>query len=75
MCCALAITSRILKGDQQQVDAYLSFLKSGGSKSPLELLQMANVDPLDDRLYQEAFEYFEKLLETFESIMLKGESL
>lgn len=75
MCCALAITSRILNGDNKQIDLYLNFLKSGGSKPPIQLLQDANVDPLEDKLYDDAFQYFEKLLDEFEALMLKKENV
>ena len=68
MTVALAIVNRILKGDQNQVDNYLSFLKSGGSASPVDLLKKAGVDPLDDQIYEDAFNYFEDLLNQFEAI-------
>lgn len=69
MTVALAIVSRILNGDKTQVKHYLHFLSSGGSKSPIELLREANVDPLDDSIYDDAFLYFEKILNDFEEIM------
>lgn len=69
MTVALAIVSRILNGDTKQVDDYLHFLSSGGSKSPIDLLKDANVNPLDDSLYDDAFQYFGKMLEQFEEIM------
>ena len=68
MTVALAIVNRILKGDQSQVDNYLNFLKSGGSEAPVELLKKAGVDPLDDQIYEDAFSYFEDLLNQFETI-------
>lgn len=68
MTVALAIVNRILNGDQNQVEKYLYFLKSGGSTSPVELLKLAGVDPLDDQIYEDAFKYFEDLLNQFEQI-------
>lgn len=68
MTVALAIVNRILKGDQEQVTNYLSFLKSGGSDAPVNLLKKAGVDPLDDQIYEDAFNYFEDLLNQFEAI-------
>ncbi|WP_050638276.1 oligoendopeptidase F [Candidatus Stoquefichus sp. SB1] len=68
MTVALAIVSRILNGDQKQKEAYLSFLKSGGSKDPVDLLKDALVDPLEDQLYDDAFHYFEKILNEFEDL-------
>lgn len=69
MTVALAIVNRILHGDSKQVDCYLNFLKSGGSKSPVDLLKAAGVDPLDDAIYDDAFQYFEDLLNQFEELM------
>lgn len=69
MTVALAIVSRILNGDQQQKKAYLNFLKSGGSKDPVDLLKDALVDPLEDCLYDDAFQYFDKLLTEFETLI------
>lgn len=68
MTVALAIVSRILDGDNEQVEYYLNFLKSGGSKSPVDLLKSAHVDPLEDSIYDDAFHYFEKILNQFEEL-------
>ena len=65
MTVALAIVKRILNGDQEQVHKYLSFLQSGGSMAPVDLLKKAGVDPLDDQIYEDAFNYFEELLNQF----------
>ncbi len=69
MTCALAIVSRLLKGDEKQKEDYLNFLKSGGSKDPVDLLKDASIDPLDDALYDEAYEYFNHTLKQFKDIM------
>lgn len=68
MTVALAIVSRILNGDVKQKEAYLNFLKSGGSKDPVDLLKDALVNPLEDQLYDDAFHYFEKILNEFEEL-------
>lgn len=69
MTVALAIVKRILDGDEGQVASYLEFLKSGGSMSPVDLLKIAHVDPLDDGIYIDAFSYFENLLQQFKETM------
>lgn len=69
MTVALAVVNRILKGDQQQVQNYLAFLKSGGSQSPVDLLTKAGVNPLEDAIYDDAFHYFEDLLNQFETLI------
>lgn len=68
MTVALAIVKRILSGDKQQVENYLNFLKSGGKESPVDLLTHAGVNPLDDAIYDDAFKYFEDLLNEFENL-------
>lgn len=69
MCVSSVIAKRIFEGNQEQIDKYLNFLKSGSSKSPVELLTDAGVNPLDEKLYQEAFENFKKDLEEFKSLI------
>ena len=69
MTVALAIVSRILDGDEKQKEAYLNFLKSGGSQDPVDLLKAALVNPLEDQLYDDAFHYFEKILNEFEELI------
>lgn len=69
MTVALAIVSRILNGDVKQKEAYLNFLKSGGSKDPVDLLKDALVNPLEDQLYDDAFHYFENILNQFEELL------
>ncbi len=41
---AIALSQKVLNGGKQDRDRYLNFLKSGGSKFPLELLRDAGVD-------------------------------
>ncbi len=44
MSAAVSLANKVLNGSQTDVDAYLGFLKSGGSKFPLPTLQAAGVD-------------------------------
>ena len=69
MTVALTIVSRLLKGDTKQKEAYLQFLKAGGSKDPVDLLKDAMVDPLKDELYDEAYQYFETMLNELEQLL------
>ncbi|MBI9090979.1 MAG: oligoendopeptidase F [Desulfobacterium sp.] len=52
---AIALSRRVLNGGDTEREDYLNFLKSGGSKYPLESLALAGVDmgrtdPIDDAL-------------------------
>ena len=69
-CVASVIAKKISQGDKEQINKYLTFLKSGSSKSPVELLTLAGVNPLEDNLYKEAFEGFKEDLEELKKIML-----
>ncbi len=44
MAAAIALSQRVLEGGRQERDTYLNFLRSGGSKYPLDLLRDAGVD-------------------------------
>ena len=41
---SIALSERVMKGGKEERDAYLGFLKSGGSKFPIEALKLAGVD-------------------------------
>lgn len=69
MCVSAVIAKRIFENDSNQIERYLNFLKSGSSKSPVELLTLAGVNPLDEKLYQEAFENFKQDLEKFKKLV------
>ena len=60
---------KLLHGTQADVEAYLSFLKSGCTKSPVELLRMAGVDMASPKPIEDAIELFDSLIDEFESIM------
>ena len=50
---------------QEEIDAYLEFLKAGNSASPTELLKIAKVDPLADETYEEAGELISEMIDEF----------
>ncbi len=69
MSVASVIAKRIFENDEKQIENYLKFLKSGSSLSPVELLRLAGVDPLDENVYKEAFENFKNDLEEFKKLI------
>jgi len=69
MCVSSVIAKRVFEGDEKQIENYLNFLKSGSTKSPVELLKTAGVNPLDENLYKEAFENFKNDLEEFKKLI------
>ena len=68
-CAASNIARRIMAGEPGAVDAYLSFLHSGSSKYPIELLQMARVDMTSPEPIQDCMKLFEGLLDQTEELL------
>jgi oligoendopeptidase F len=66
---AIALSERVLKGGKSEQTDYLNFLKSGGSKYPLESLKLAGVDMSKPEPVRAAMEVFEKLLDEMNKLM------
>jgi oligoendopeptidase F len=67
---AIALSERVLSGEQGSVDAYLNFLRAGGSKFPLEALRTAGVDMETPAPIESALRLFERRLDELESLLL-----
>ncbi len=67
---AVALSERVLAGESGSVDAYLSFLRSGGSKFPLETLKAAGVDMTTPAPVESTLRLFERRLGELESLLL-----
>ena len=59
---ALALADGVLQGGKTERDAYLSFLKGGGSQYPIELLQVAGVDMRSPQPVEAAIGKFDHLI-------------
>ena len=66
---AVAISSRILKGEPGALEGYKNFLKGGCSAKPVDLLKRAGVDMERPEPVEEALRLFEELLEEFASCL------
>ncbi|HZJ85717.1 MAG TPA: oligoendopeptidase F [Erysipelotrichaceae bacterium] len=66
---ASALSERILSKDQDKIDAYLDFLKSGSSDYPIEVLKKAGVDMNSPSPIQETLTIFRERLEELESLL------
>lgn len=66
---AIAISGRILAGDEEALAGYFRFLKGGGSMPPLELLKLCGVDMSTEKPLKEALSVFEELLKEFGEVM------
>ena len=59
---AFALSERVLSGGEKERDDYLSFLKSGGSRFPLESLKLAGVDMSRPEPVEDAMKKFKSLI-------------
>ena len=66
---AIALSAKILKEGKPAVDAYMSFLKGGCSKDPIELLKMAGVDMTTEKPVADALALFGSLVEELEALV------
>src|SRR6184192_2768991 len=67
---AVALSERVLSGKEESVDTYLNFLRSGGSKFPLEALKAAGVDMATPAPIESTLRLFERRLDELESLLL-----
>jgi oligoendopeptidase F len=65
---ATKIVTDILSGKEKAVDNYLSFLKCGRTRSPLESLKVAGVDLNDKETVRSAIKYFDKIVDDFSEL-------
>jgi oligoendopeptidase F len=69
---AVALAQRVLHQGAPAVQDYLGFLKSGGSRYPIETLQAAGVDMLSPGPIQETVELFKQRLKELRALAQKG---
>ncbi len=67
---AVALADRVRTGGQSAVDAYLDFLRSGGSKFPLETLQSAGVDMTTSEPIESTLRLFDQRISELEALLL-----
>ena len=65
---AVALSAKILKEGKPAVDAYMSFLKGGESKDPIDLLKMAGVDMTTEKPVADALTLFGELVAELEAL-------
>ena len=65
---ALALADRVLNGGKEEKDAYFEFLKSGGSRYPIESLKVAGVDMESTAPIEAAIAKFSALVDQMDMI-------
>ena len=66
---AIALSKKVLNGDESDLNNYMSFLKSGGSLFPIDTLKLAGVDMSKKEPIIEAINHFKQLVEEFEKLV------
>ena len=65
---AVAISSKILAGEESALEGYKKFLQGGCSMPPIELLKLCGVDMSSTKPVNDALKVFGELLEEFEKL-------
>jgi oligoendopeptidase F len=66
---ALALSERVLSGGEKERQDYFTFLKSGGSRFPIESLKTAGVDMSSPQPVNAACDVFERLVDELEKLL------
>jgi len=66
---AIALSQRVLTGGEQELSDYLSFLRGGCSKDPLDLLRAAGVDMEQPAPVDTALAHFGKLVDELDELL------
>jgi oligoendopeptidase F len=69
MSAAVALSHKVLNGGASDVEAYLGFLKSGGSKFPIPTLRDAGVDMSSPEPVAKTLELFERRVTELENLL------
>jgi oligoendopeptidase F len=67
---AIALADRVLGGGAKERDEYFTFLKSGGSRFPIESLKAAGVDMSSPEPVSSACNTFSRLVDEMEKMLL-----
>lgn len=66
---AIAISRKILSGDEKAKEGYFKFLSGGSSMNPIELLRLCDVDMATKEPVESALKLFGELLDEMEEIL------
>lgn len=68
---AAYFVDQLKTGGNEARDTYISFLKAGGSKYPLQILRDAGLDMASDKPYNAVIDRMEKVMDEIEAILEK----
>ncbi len=62
---AINLANQIYEGNQEIRNKYLEFLKLGCTKNPIESLEVAGIDMLDEKVFDDAIEFMNYLMKKY----------
>lgn len=65
---ASANAKRILSGDKDALDKYMKYLSLGGDIYPIDAFKILGFDLTDSKVYEDAINYFDSLIEEYKKI-------
>lgn len=68
---SMALSDKVIKNEKGAKERYLDFLKSGGSKYPLDTLKTAGIDLTTPAPYEQAIKRYDTLVTEMEKIAAK----
>ncbi len=68
---AEALSAKVLSGDQDAIKRYITFLSSGGSKYPVDLLKDAGVDMTTDEPLDLTIQKMNRIMDEMEGLLAK----
>lgn len=66
---AMYFANKIIDGDKEVLNNYINFLKMGGSDYPVNELKLSGVDMCDEKIYNDAILYFDKLIDEYNKLV------
>ena len=66
---AMALADRVTNGGESEREDYFKFLKSGGSRYPIESLKVAGVDMSKTEPIQKALDKFKEIVDELEKLI------
>lgn len=69
---AISLADRVMNGGQKELDDYFNFLKSGGSRFPIESLKVAGVDMSTPAPIETAMGVFKSRVDELEKLLGNG---
>ena len=70
---ASSVASKILSGDKKMLDNYIKFLSTGSDVWPIDSFKTLDIDITKKEVYEEAINYFDKMIDEFIKISKEGE--